>query len=159
MKHPPKTCFKIFLEIGLGCNMVCVGAGCFNSDLEGIFPQAELCEARYVRDCVEGATKKYQLEPDDVLDSWIEKSARKFDIIIDNNAGHHSCQNSSSFGKLMASTESRWILVYCIKDLHVGLSGNYISEDCGNIVMSEKVAITIDLPQHFGMVKHSSIVV
>lgn len=139
-----KPHFK-FLEIGLGCNMN-YGPGASVVLWKTFFPQAELWEAEYVKECVDKAVKNKQVEginllvgdqaDYNVLDSWIEKSGGEFDIIID-DGGHHNCQISNSFDKLWPQLNPGGY--YFIEDLHVGLASSYISKDCGNVVMSEKL--------------------
>jgi len=146
-----------FLEIGLGCNMA-YGPGASVQIWKKLFPLAELWEAEYVEECVETAEKKNQLDDihvlvgdqadKSVLDSWVEKSGGKFDIIID-DGGHHNCQIHNSFQKLWPQLNPGGY--YFIEDLHVSLAQAYIHkkeephlkgylhEDCDNNIVMSKV--------------------
>ena len=139
-----KRHFKL-LEIGLGCNMG-YGPGASVALWKKLFPDAEIWEAEYVKECIDKAIEKKQLEgihvlvgdqsDYKVLDSWIEQSGGNFDIIID-DGGHHNCQISNTFDKLWPQLNPGGY--YFIEDLHVGKSKSYIAEDCGSVVMSEKL--------------------
>lgn len=134
-----------FLEIGLGCNMG-YGPGASIKIWKDLMPQAELWEAEYVKECVEKAQKAGQLEgihtlvgdqaDNTVLDGWIETSGGNFDVVVD-DGGHHNCQISNSFDKLWPQVLPGGL--YFIEDMHVGRVGKYIGEECGSVIMSEKL--------------------
>jgi hypothetical protein len=130
------------LEIGLGCNMG-YGPGASVALWKMLFPQADLWEAEYVKECVDKAMDKGQLNGINILvgdqadmptlDRWIQESGGKFDIVID-DGGHHNCQISNSFDKLWPEVTPGGI--YFIEDLHVGRWAKY---KCDDIVMSERL--------------------
>jgi len=134
-----------FLEIGLGCNMG-YGPGASVKIWKKLFPKANLWEAEYVKECVDKAQQKGQLEGINVLlgdqgdlatlDSWIETSGGKFDIIID-DGGHHNCQIINSFEKLWPQLLPGGY--YFIEDLHVGRSRPFqvASDQCTNVPFHE----------------------
>jgi hypothetical protein len=136
-----------FLEIGLGCDMR-YGPGASVQVWKKLFPHAELWEAEYDGECVKKAIEKNQLDgihtlvgdqgDFDVLDSWIETSGGKFDIIID-DGGHHNCHINNSLLKLWPQLNPGGY--YFIEDLQVGLHPRFqpASEQCDNVPMSEKV--------------------
>lgn len=148
-----------FLEIGLGCNMD-YGPGASVKIWKKLLPMAELWEAEFVKDCVEKAQEKGQLEGINtlvgdqadftVLDGWIEKSGGHFDVVID-DGGHHNCMISNSFDKLWPQVLPGGL--YFIEDLHVGRASKYQSESCGNVIMSDKIH---DWNQHLIYLTNSS---
>jgi len=133
-----------FLEIGLGCNMG-YGPGASVKIWKKLFPKANLWEAEYVKECVDKAQQEGQLEGINVLvgdqgdlatlDSWIETSGGKFDIIID-DGGHHNCQIINSFEKLWPQLLPGGY--YFIEDLHVGRARMSVASDqCTNVPFHE----------------------
>lgn len=133
-----------FLEIGLGCNMD-YGAGASVKIWKKLFPQAELWEAEYVKECAEKAQANGQLDGINVLigdqgdfktlDSWIEKSGGNFDIIID-DGGHHNCQIMNTFEKMWPQLNPGGY--YFIEDLHVGVARlREKSSQCNNVEFHE----------------------
>lgn len=137
-----KPTFKL-LEIGMGCNMS-YGPGASVKLWKELFPDAELWEAEYNAKCVKKAIEKNELEGVnplvgdqgnlDVLDSWIEQSGGKFDVIID-DGGHKNCQISRSFEKLWPELNPGGY--YFIEDMHVGHEPAY--KDCKGVVMGEMI--------------------
>lgn len=139
-----------FLEIGLGCNMK-YGPGASVALWKHLFPNAELWEAEYVKDGVDTARKRGQLEGINTLvgdqadistlNQWIKTSGGNFDIIID-DGGHHNCMINNSFDTLWPQLQPGGI--YFVEDLHIGKWGRYISEDCGNVIFSERIQDFVD---------------
>lgn len=135
-----KPTFK-FLEIGMGCDMT-YGPGASVQLWKKLFPQADIWEAERNKRCVDEAKKNNHLEgvnalvgnqgDENVLDSWIEQSGGKFDVIID-DGGHKNCQISHTFEKLWPELNPGGY--YFIEDLHVGHIPKY--KDCEDLVMGD----------------------
>ena len=135
-----KPTFK-FLEIGMGCDMA-YGPGASVQLWKKLFPQADIWEAERNKRCMESAKENNQLEGINalvgdqgdlrVLDSWIEQSGGKFDVIID-DGGHKNCQISHTFEKLWPQLNPGGY--YFIEDLHAGHVPKY--KDCGDLVMGD----------------------
>ncbi len=138
-----KPKFK-FLEIGLGCNMN-YGPGSSVKLWKALFPEVDLWEAESDAKCVEKSTREGSLEginvlvgdqaDYNVLDSWINKSGGKFDVIID-DGGHSNCQISNSFDKLWPQLNPGGL--YFIEDLHVSRMRGP-GKECGDVIMGEKM--------------------
>jgi len=138
-----KPHFK-FLEIGKGCTMD-YGPGASVQLWKILFPHAELWEAEYEAACIQKAQERKQLDgvhtlvgdqgDIKVLDSWIEESGGKFDIIVD-DGGHKNCQISNSFDRLWPQLNPGGY--YFIEDLHVGQTSAYKCKD--TLPVSERLA-------------------
>ena len=132
------------LEIGLGCNMK-YGAGASVSLYKTLFPQAQLWEAEYVKECVEEHRNSLEkaginlLTGDQgdyaTLDSWIAQSGGNFDVVID-DGGHQNCQIWNSFNKLWPTVKPGGL--YFIEDMevarHEGKQMGQAPCDAGTIV-------------------------
>lgn len=141
-----KPDLKMF-EIGLGCAMK-YGAGASVGVWKKLFPHIELWEADIDQKCIDKWKNKDSMKginllvgdqnDPETLDSWIEKSGGKFDVIID-DGGHEQCQINTSFTKLWPELNPGGL--YFVEDLHVGkwFGLKKVNDVCDTTPLSEIV--------------------
>jgi len=147
-----KPDLKMF-EIGLGCAMD-YGAGASVGVWKKLFPHIELWEADVNEECVNKWKDKDSMKGinllvgdqnnPETLDSWIEKSGGKFDVIID-DGGHEQCQINTSFTKLWPELNPGGL--YFVEDLQVGNLPQYtnkLNDVCDNTSVSEIIKEWMD---------------
>lgn len=133
-----------FLEIGLGCNMG-YGPGASVALWRKLFrPDAELWEAEYNATCVDVNTRAGKLHgihtlvgdqgDREVLKSWVSKSGRNFDVVIDDGS-HLQKHILTSFEELWPAVKSGGM--YVMEDLQVGRRPAYNPH--GSAVVSDIV--------------------
>jgi hypothetical protein len=147
-RHLPQEHPMKILEIGLGCGMD-YGPGASVKLWRTMFPNAEIWEAEYQKQCVDHAKEKGMMgdihvivgdqQDKSTVIRWVEESGGNFDVIID-DGGHSNAGIVTSFNVLWNTVKPGG--VYFIEDMHVGRTPPFNSE--GYPVMADVIKSYID---------------